>query len=164
MKSHPHHRSFSFAIAVSIIGLAMLGCGKKAAHEAKAHGGHVHEAKHGGVAVELGEHEYQMEFTFGDTPGVLRAYIMDGHMNDYVRIDLPSFSATANVNGSSYPLVFQATTSSATGEKMGDTALFEATEAWLAARPAIELAVPVITVRGHTYSNLTVHLPAAAQP
>ena len=149
--------------------LGLSGCGpqQKTSAILTAHPSvhaHTHETQHGGVAVELGEEEYHVEFTFGETPGTLEAYFLDGEMEDYVRLAIPSFTATANVGGRDFPLQFEATTNSATGEKSGDSALFEARAEWLIARPDLKLTVPALAIKGHDYTNLSVALPARSPP
>lgn len=159
MKNRCH---FPTAIIVVFLcsGFALVsGCGRDG-HAPHAHTDHVHEAKHGGVAVELGEHEFQIEFTHGDTPGTLFAYVMDGHMNEYVRIAAPSFSATATVDGVAFPIVFEATAEAATGEKIGDSSLFTARGSGLATKSAVDLSIPTLVIKGHTYQNVTARVPA----
>jgi hypothetical protein len=149
-------------VATALGAFALLaGCGKKATHEPpedQAGKGHVHAAKHGGVAVELGEHEYQIEFTVGETPGTIRAYIMDGHMEEFVRIEAATFAATAAVDGQTIPLVFAAVADPATGEKIGDSSLFEAKVAGLNAGAAVELKIPALLIKGRTYTNIAARL------
>jgi hypothetical protein len=148
------------------LGLGGLGCSREDHTAVGAHppAEHTHAAKHGGVAVELGEEEFHVEFTYGDTPGAMLAYFMDAEMEDYVRIAPASFAAMARVDGRDLPLVFQATASSATGETVGDTALFTATASWLADRPAVQLTVPAITLKGRTYTAINAGLPAGKHP
>ena len=124
--------------------------------------GHRHETQHGGGAMAIGAEEYQVEFTFGETPGTLDAYVMDGEMEDYVRIAAAAWPAVARVEGRDFPLEFRAIANSATGETVGDTALFEARADWLAAKPALTIFLPTLTIKGHAYTNLSATLPAGA--
>ncbi|MES2692713.1 MAG: hypothetical protein V4773_04515 [Verrucomicrobiota bacterium] len=148
---------FSLVVLLAVA----LGCGPKHDHHAHGAHGHTHDAKHGGVAVELGQEEFHIEFTYGDKPGVLQAYILDAHIENYVRVDAPSFTAIAVTGGASHPLLFTATASAATGEKAGDSSLFEAPlPAAIAGRPALQLSVPALSIKGRTYSNITAKLAA----
>ena len=81
------------------LGLAAAGCSRveRAAEGGPLPAAHTHAARHGGIAVELGEEEFHVEFTHGDTPGTLLAYFMDAEMEDYVRITPASFAASARV-------------------------------------------------------------------
>lgn len=134
------------------------GSSAAVAPEAAPHG-HTHAAQQGGVLAELGEEEFHLEFTHGDGPGVLRAFVMDGEAEKFVRLDLPYFAATVRHDGRDMPVVFQATASSATGEKVGDTALFEAATG-LPGKPAVTITVPVLAVKGRSYRDITAILPA----
>ena len=131
----------------------------------KSHAGHAHthNEKHGGVALVLGEEEYHIEFTYGEMPGTLQAYFFDGEMENYVRVAAPSFPATARIGEEERALVFHASANSATGESIGNTALFEAHAEWLANKPLITLSLPSITVKQRTFSNLTVTLSSSTQ-
>lgn len=148
----------------AVVCALLVACGKDGDH---AHGHHdeenthAHDARHGGIAIVLGDEEFHVEFTHGGTPGVLHAYFFDGHMENYVRTAMPAFSATAKVHGQSLPVVFAAVADRATGETVGDTALFEAKVAALRDQPSISLEVPELVVRGTTYTNITAEIPAA---
>jgi hypothetical protein len=150
----------AFAI---LLALALAGCSKHHDHAKSSHGRHDHtdDARHGGVPVMLGDEAYHVEFTFGDAPGTLQAYIFDAHMKDYVRIAAASFAATAKIGEVEHQLVFNAVANPATGETMGSTALFEARVPTLSGRPALTLSVPALTVKTHTYINVTASLGAA---
>jgi hypothetical protein len=126
---------------------------------AAAQPSHAHAPQQGGVLAELGEEEYHLEFTHGDSPGVLRAFVMDGEAEKFVRVDLPSFSATVRHDGRDIGVVFQAMASSATGERVGDTAFFEAATG-LSGRPAVTITVPVLALKGRSYRDIMVALPA----
>ena len=146
---------------VVLLAVPLGGCRPKHDHHAHGAHGHTHDAKHGGVAVELGQEEFHIEFTYGDKPGVMQAYILDAHMENYVRVDAPSFTATAVSGGASHSLLFTATASAATGEKVGDSSLFEAPlPPAINGRPALQLSVPTLSIKGRTYSNITAKLAA----
>jgi hypothetical protein len=159
MKNRRHFPTAIVAALACSVLVLVSGCGRDD-HAPHAHTDHVHAAKHGGVAVELGEHEFQIEFTHGDTPGTLLAYVMDGHMNEYVRIVAPNFAGTATVDGMTFPILFEATAEPATGEKIGDSSLFTARVAGLAPQSVIDLSLRALVIKGHTYENVTVRLPA----
>jgi hypothetical protein len=153
-------------ILQSLLALALCataGCGEPPPRvsAAKAFAPHAHDARHGGVTVELGDEEFHVEFAWAGTAGVIQAYILDGELENYVRVATESFSATVTLEGAERPLVFHAVGNSATGESAGDTALFEARADWLAARPALRVSVPSLSVKGRTYPNLFLELPAA---
>jgi hypothetical protein len=47
----------------------------------------------------------------------------------------------------------------ATGEKIGDTSMFEAQADWLKAVKAFDAVLPQIEVRGTTYTNVEFNFP-----
>ena len=143
--------------------LLLAACGERPrdrAAPAEAGPAHVHQARHGGALAEIGEEEGHVEFAYGDAPDVLQAYFFDGEMEQYVRVSMPSFSAVAVAAGREYPLTFVATASTATGETVGDSALFEAKAGWLADGPALQVTVPALVIKGRTYAGVTARLPA----
>jgi len=155
-------------LLLTLSAIAFGGCGRGGhdhEHDDHAHGhGHSHDPRHGGVAVVLGDEAYHVEFAHGEASGTIRAYFFDGHMENYVRISAASFAATASVDGTPRPLVFTPVVDPATGETVGDAALFEARADWLTNQPTIALQVPHLEVRGMTFTGIAVELPAAIQP
>ena len=113
-----------------------------------------------GVAVALGDEEFHIEFTHGSSPGIISAYFLDAHMEDYVRLDAPSFSASVVIDGRSQAVVFAAVSNVATGEKIGDSSLFEGRIVGLPDHPALLVSVPALIVKGRTYANIKARLPA----
>ena len=157
MNSIPAIRCLSAFLA-----LALGACSAKHDDRHRDDGAHAHthDAKHGGIAVELGNEEFHVEFTYGDKSGVLQAYILDAHMENYVRIETHSFPASAVIDGNPHALIFTATSSAATGEKPGDSSLFEAPLPPVTGQPALQLSVPTLMVKGRTYTNVSATLPA----
>lgn len=151
-------KSLSFSLLGALLVLGS-GCGGEKHSGASTAHGHAHAPKHGGVLAELGEEEFHLEFVHSDTPGALLAYVLDAHVEGYVRIAAPSFAATALVDGLTHPLVFQAVPNHATGETAGDTALFEARAGWLASQPGLKISVPEIEIKGRRYAGVTADLP-----
>ena len=129
---------------------------------AHSHGeadGHAHTAKFGGTLVELGEHQYQMEIVRDAESGEMKAWLMDGHAENYVRIKADAFDVTASVGGKTETLAFMATPNSATGETVGDTSYFEAQAEWVKTTPEFDSQIVSIEVRGAKFENLKFHFP-----
>lgn len=133
--------------------LAFVGCGK---HEsaAPATGGHAHAAPHGGVLVELGHHEASLEFRFDAARGILQAWVLDAHAENFVRTSQRGFEVEAVAGERGRLLDFVAVANSLTGETVGDTALFEVEAAWLRDAKAFDGRVKAITVRGKTFRDV----------
>jgi hypothetical protein len=164
----PRRATSNRRFILSSLGLALIlvGCSREehAVKSASHDHAHSHAPKHGGALVELGEEEFHLEVAYGDTPGVLQAFVMDAHVEDYVRISASSFVASVTMAGQEHLLAFTAVASAATGETTGDTSLFEARADWLAARPALSITIPTITVKGRHYTAIAVALPGRGKP
>ena len=120
---------------------------------------HEHHPPHGGAPVELGEEEYHVELVRDAASGKLQAFVLDGELENFVRIAAPRLEITAKVSGHEENLVFLPIPNPATGEKVGDTSLFEAQADWLKTTPAFDAVLKEITVRTRTYTNVAFNFP-----
>jgi hypothetical protein len=120
---------------------------------------HEHKPPHGGTPVELGDEEYHVELVRDAAAGKLQAFIFDGELETFVRIPAKSISVSAKVAGKEEPLLFHAVPNAATGETVGDTALFEARADWLKTTPEFEAVLREVTVRAKTYTNISFNFP-----
>src|SRR5947207_12390353 len=110
-----------FPICLALVFGFVAGCSKtESAPPAKAatpH--HEHKPPHGGAPVELGEEENHVEFVLDAANGKLQAFVMDGELENFVRIAAPSLEVTTKISGRDEKLVFQPIANNATGEKIG---------------------------------------------
>lgn len=126
---------------------------KEAAHH------HEHKPPHGGAPVELGEEENHVEFVLDAPNGKLQAFVMDGELENFVRIAAPSLEIGAQVSGHQEKLILQPIANNATGETVGDTSLFEAQADWLKTTPTFDAVLKEITVHTKTYTNIAFNFP-----
>ena len=150
-----------------MVAICVSGCGKASksqSDDAKVPAGHEHHAPHGGTPVVLGQEEYHVEFVLDAARSKLLAYVMDGELENFVRVAASSFDVVALVDGSEETLTFRAVPSHATGETVGDTSLFEATATWLKTNLAFEGVVADLTVRSNNYSRVTFNFPKGNDP
>jgi hypothetical protein len=150
VKFKPMNRGIIVLVAL-LLGLA--GCTKQPAAPGAA-GSHAHAAPHGGVLVELGDHEASLEFKFDAPRGILQAWVLDAHAENFVRTSQRSFEVEAVAGGRGRLLDFVAVANTLTGETVGDTALFEVEAAWLRDAKAFDGRVKAITVRGKTFRDV----------
>lgn len=145
-----------FALAMPLLN----SCGEhepSAARDAKAH---LFKAKapHGGFAVPLGDDAYQMEFVLDSTTGKMDAYILDGEMENFVRISAPSFDVAVQLpNGTNIVhslLHFAAVANPATGETVGKTSQFEAQAGWLKGANNFVGVLQEINVEGTVFKGV----------
>jgi hypothetical protein len=139
--------------------LALSGCAKSpdSMLPAAAPGGHAHTAPHGGTLVELGDHGYSLELVRDADAGILYAYVLDGHAENFVRIAASSFELIAIAGGERRPLTLRAVANSATGETVGDTSQFEAQADWLRRDSDFPGTIPMIDIRGTTFRDVALY-------
>lgn len=125
---------------------------------------HEHHAPHGGTPVELGEEEYHVELVLDASAGKLQAFILDGELENFVRIPEASFEIAAKLSGKEEVLTMKAVANRATGETVGDTALFETQAEWLKTTPTFNAVIKELTVRDHKYQNIAFNFPKGNDP
>lgn len=162
-------RIFSLPLAIVIAASFVSGCSKSGdSHAGHDHAsektsssshGHEHIAPHGGTAVVLGDEFYHVEFVLEAAAGKLSAYILDGHMEDYVRCAMPSFEVVATVGGLPQVLTFNAVADPASGEKVGDTSFFEAKAEWLKTTREFDAVITKLEVKKSTFSAVAFNFP-----
>jgi hypothetical protein len=128
--------------------LVFGGCAKK-----EAVGLHQDQPPHGGTPVALGD-MYHIEFVLDAASGTLSAYLLDGEMEAFVRSDMPSFEVQAKVGGAEQLLVFKPVANPATGETVGDTALFSAQAGWLKTAKSFDAVIKSVTLDGTKFTNV----------
>lgn len=156
----------SLTVAVILGG----GCGQKESNpraptsQETAPSKHVHTAPHGGTLVEIGEHTYTIEFVRDAVAGKLSAYILDGHAENFIRISAKSFDVIATLpDGANRTLTLTATADPATGEKVGDTSLFEGHAEWLKTTATFDAAIARLNIRGTSVLQVAFNFPKGNQ-
>ena len=112
--------------------------------------------------MELGEEEYHIEFVRDASAGKLQAFVMDGELENFARITAETLEVTALVSGQLQRLILQAVPNNATGEKVGDTSLFETQADWLKTTTAFSATLKEITVHSKTYTNISFNFPGGS--
>jgi hypothetical protein len=136
-----------------VLALALGGCARK-----EQMGLHKAQPPHGGTAIALGEN-YNVEFVLDAASGTLSAYVLDDEMEKFVRSNMPSFAVAAKVGGAEQMLVFKPVANPATGETVGDTALFTAQAGWLKTTKTFDAVIKSVTLDGTTFSNVAFNFP-----
>jgi hypothetical protein len=142
-------------------GLFLSACERKTAPApiASAPAKHEHHAPHDGTPVVLGEEAYHLELVLVADEGKLQAFVLDGEMENFIRCPAPSFDVVATVAGEKRPLTFTAVADPATGEKIGDTALFEAQADWLKTTKRFDAVLTSLTIKGTPFANVPFNFP-----
>jgi hypothetical protein len=136
-----------------VLALGLGGCAKK-----EQVGLHKDHPPHGGTPVALGEN-YHIEFVLDAASGTLSAYILDDEMEEFVRSAMPSFEVTARVGGAEQTLVFKPVANPATGETVGDTALFTAQADWLKTTTTFDAVIKSVTLDGTEFTHIGFNFP-----
>ena len=156
--SNPGHAPVRRDLLVLLLvglGAALAGCGRRDGEADRARAGaHAHVAPHGGTLVELGRHQFNLEFVYDADRGVLQAYVLDGHAETFVRVAIPEFVVTAQAAGKRHLLLFKPVANAVTGEAAGNTSLFEAPAEWLASAKAFDGTLQAINVRSTAFTNI----------
>jgi hypothetical protein len=146
---------------LGVLACLIAGCGRgseeRAPAAAPAH--HEHVAPHGGTAVELGHEEFHLELVLDSASGHLTAYVLDGELEQFIRIAEPSLRLIVRSGAGEQVLELRAVANLATGEKVGDTSQFEGIADWLKSTPRFDARLAEITVRGKTYRDVSFNFP-----
>lgn len=143
----------------SLAAIALFsGCGKK--ETGHQHAAHAHQAPHGGTLIEIGEHAYNLEVVHDAALGKLSVYILDGHAENFVRVTAPTLPLQVTLpGGAKHQLALAAIANAATGEKVGDTALFEGQADWLKSVREFDATVSTFAIKGTSIVNLSFNFP-----
>lgn len=154
-------------LLLTLVPLLAIGCGRSHDHahdkaaKDEAHGhnhGHVHTAPHGGLLVEVGDHQFNVELVLDRETGRLAAYILDGHAENFVRIAQSAIEV--RLEDPARVLSLAAVANPATGETVGNTSQFEATAPWLKSAGDVAGEIVRLEIRGATFSALSFSLQA----
>jgi len=120
---------------------------------------HEHHPPHGGTPVVLGAEIYHLELVRDSAAGRISAFVLDGEMENFVRINSPSIELTVAIGGQSRPLVLAAVANPATGETVGSTSLFEGQADWLKTTPEFNAVLTRIEIRGTVFTAVAFNFP-----
>ena len=118
-----------------------------------------HHPPHGGTPVVLGDEACHLELVLDAATGTLQAYVLDGEMENFIRVPAASLEIDTTVDGLPQTLVLRAVASPATGETVGDTSLFQTQAGWLKTTKTFDATLKSITVRGTVYADVEFSFP-----
>ena len=147
--------------------MCMIGCGKSASnptlaehsHDHAAHSHH-HEPPHGGTVIRLGDESFHMEWVKDLEAGIMRCFIMDGHLEKFIRITQVSFDVSVHpADGPRLQWTFHAAENRATGEQVGDTSEFHAQLSALPNKNTFEGNILAVHISGQQFDNVAFKYP-----
>jgi hypothetical protein len=122
---------------------------------------HVHAAPHGGTLVVLAEEFAHLEFVLDPAAARLTCYVLGPHAESAVRIEQETITVAIRftdpdaVGGvDSRTLVMAAKANALTGETVGDSSQFDATDPVLGRIEAFEGLLLDATVRGRRFQDV----------
>lgn len=152
----------SWALMAAGLMLAIGGCSKApepARTKIDPPAKHEHTAPHGGTAVVLGEETYHLELVRDAATGTLSAYVLDGEMEKFIRVQAASFQVTATVGAEKRMLTLKAVANPITGETVGDTSQFDSQADWLKTVSSFDAVLGALEIRGHKFANVAFNFP-----
>jgi hypothetical protein len=146
------------AAVLVLLTLGLVGCSRQepAAAKPAADQGHLHAAPNGGQLVELGDHQFNLEFKYDAARGMLQAWVLDGHAENFVRVGMTLFDVQ-EVGGQQRTISLRAVGNAMTGETAGDTSAFEGEAPWLGGIGHFDGVVKAIKVRETVFRDVTFH-------
>ena len=149
-------------VAALLVGLSACSKSEPSAARAPASATpakHQHHPPHGGTPVVLGAEAYHLELVRDADTGRLSAYVLDGEMENFIRIAAPTLELSLTTAGAPPKLTLAAVANSATGEKVGDTSLFEAQADWLKTTATFDATLATIEIRGTSFTAVAFNFP-----
>ena len=135
--------------------LLLLGCGGDSSPHHQHH--HVHIAPHGGTLVELGDHEFNLEFVHEEDTGSLGLYVLGAHAEKYLRISQSSISIRLAAGDESQEIILEAVANELTKETVGDTSYFSAQSDWLK-RHVFSGKIVSVDINGSIFADVSFDL------
>lgn len=123
-------------------------------------GEHHHDAPHGGILVELGDHFANVELVLDTEAGKLTLYAFDAHAESPVRLTQQSipFKLALPDDAQEYELTLAATVNPLTGETLGDTSEFSVLHDLLRGNDSIKIVIPTLVVNEQNFSDVSAEL------
>lgn len=123
------------------------------------HAHHHHVAPHGGTLVELGEHQFALEFVRDAEAGTLTLYVLDAHAENFVRLPVKVIEVAFDVKGRAEKLTLAAVANELSGETVGDTSQFTAQADWLKREGEFAGRIVGIEIRGAEFKDVAFTFP-----
>lgn len=135
--------------------LLLWGCGGDSSPHHQHH--HVHIAPHGGTLVELGDHEFNLEFVHEEGTGSLGLYVLGAHAEKYLRISQSFILIRLAAGDESQEIKLEAVANELTKETVGDTSYFSAQSDWLK-RHVFSGKIVSVDINGSIFADVSFDL------
>jgi hypothetical protein len=120
---------------------------------------HINQPPHGGTPVAVGDDAFQLELVRDAATGTLRAYVLDGEMEEFVRIGASRLTLEVTRGGGRTTLFLLPVADLATGESVGNTSLFEARAGWLKTADPFTGLFKDLKIQDQAFRNVAFSFP-----
>jgi hypothetical protein len=120
---------------------------------------HVDQPPHGGTAVVLGDDDFNLELVRDAASGTLRAYLMDGEMEEFIRVADRQLDLEIDRDGRRRTLTLKPVADPVTGETVGDTCLFQAQADWLKQADHFKGVIKRVAIQDRTFKSIPFAFP-----
>ena len=120
---------------------------------------HQDRPPHGGTAFSLGDGQFNLELVRDPASGTLRVFILDGEMESYVRIGAKELVLEVQAGDRWRTLRLMSVADPATGETVGDSALFRTRADWLKGQDPFHGVIPTLAIRDRTFRSVAFRFP-----
>lgn len=147
---------------MTILALVSLGffCGcERRSDHAKGAGTaptHQHAAPHGGILIEVGDHQFNVELVHDAAAGTLTLYTLDAHAENFVRIAMPAIEIAINAGGQTRSLTLLPVANAATGETVGATSQYQVQAEWLKDLSRLNGTVILLDFNGAKFTQVPI--------
>lgn len=152
-------RCLSFIFVCSLVTFTSCSKQPEATTAAASPAKHEHKAPHGGTPVVLGDEAYHLELVRDAATGKLTAYVLDGELEEFIRVKAASLEILATVGGTKQALTLRAIANTATGETVGNSSQFEVQADWLKTTASFDATLTTIEIKGTTFSAVAFNFP-----
>lgn len=131
--------------------------------QASGHSHNDHAPPHGGTPVVVAEDKFHLELVLDASAGKMQAFVLDGHLENYVALTETNFLLLAKTNGREEQLAFHRAAEPASGKVPDKSSLFESQAEWLKVTKEFEGGIPTITLNGTTFTNISSSFPKGSK-
>ena len=162
-----HHRAYLVLCTIVLV-LTWTACGPSPDTDTQhihnetghSHEGHHHDPPHGGTVIRLGDELYHLEWVRDEAAGVMRCFILDGHMENFVRINQPAIEVEIQTPEDGLTSwTFVAAENRATGESVGNTSEFQAPLDELSDQNKFEGTIKEVHIQGNLFEKIPFQFP-----
>ena len=144
-------------IVFALVSLSFFcGCERRSDHAEGAGHTHTHQhtAPHGGILIEVGDHQFNVELVHDAATGTLTLYTLDAHAENFVRIALPAIELSVTAGGQTRSLTLLPVANAATGETVGATSQYQTQAEWLKGATGLTGTITLLDFNGAEFRQV----------